>query len=123
MISTATALYNFFSGFDLPAYNESTIPDDAELPYIVYQLVEPEWSEKTIMYVRVYYRNKTSNFEALQKADEIAGAVGVGIRLDCQGGYVVLRPETPLIQPIPPENDIHGALVTLQINSFHLAGM
>ena len=30
MISTATALYNFFSGFDLPAYNESTIPDDAE---------------------------------------------------------------------------------------------
>lgn len=123
MIGTATALYNFFSGFGIPAYNESTVPDDAELPYIVYQLVEPEWDGRTIMYVRVYYKNKTSNFAAMQKADEVAGAVGPGIRLGFDGGYVVLRPETPLIQQLPSENDIHGALITLQINSFHLAGL
>ena len=34
MYNTAAALKTFFSGFDLPAYQEGTVPEDVQLPYI-----------------------------------------------------------------------------------------
>ena len=38
MTNTAKALYQFFSGFGLPAYVEYNVPDEAALPYITYRL-------------------------------------------------------------------------------------
>lgn len=33
------AFYNLWSRFDLPAYDENRVPEDAEYPYITYQVL------------------------------------------------------------------------------------
>ena len=124
MISTATALYEFLSGFDIPAYNADTVPDEAVPAYLTYPLTEPEWNSPGTFYVTVYYRNQTSNRAALEKADEIAQAIGpAGVRIPCTGGYVVLNPQNPLIQALPPDNDVRAAYINLQINAYHMPGI
>lgn len=123
MITTAQAITRFLSGFSIPAYPEQLVPDDAELPYLTYPHTEPRWDTPGTFYVNVYVRSKDSNFAALQKADEIAAAIGEGIRLPCTGGYVVLYPQSPLIQAIPTESDVRHAYINLQINAYHMAGI
>ena len=123
MISTATALYGFFSGFDIPAYGTNTVPDDAELPYLTFPLTEPEWSSSASFYVTVYYRNEVSNYQSLSKADEIVQAIGPGVYLECEGGIIMLTPMTPLIQELPPDGDVRGAYINLQINAYHMPGI
>lgn len=122
MIQTAKALYTFFSGFGIAAYTSETVPDDATLPYLTYPLQEPEWGQKATFYVTVYYRHQTSNFASLAKADEIVGAIGEGIILPCEGGYVTIWPETPLVQELPPDGDVRGAYINLSINAYHTHG-
>lgn len=123
MIRTAQALHAFFSGFGIPAYCENTVPDDAELPYITYPLKEPEWNQKTTFYAIVYYRHQSSNLDSLTKADEIVRAIGTGILLPIEGGYVALWPETPLVQSMPPAEDIRPAYINLSINAYHMPGV
>ena len=54
MTNTAKALYQFFSGFGIPAYVEYAPPDNAQLPYITYQLIEPDWDDGGTFYARVW---------------------------------------------------------------------
>lgn len=123
MIQTAKALTDFFNSFGIPAYNENAIPETAELPYITYPLREPEWDRKTTFWVNVYYRNADSNLDSLTKADEIVQAISNGIRLPIEGGYVVLWPETPLVQSMPPNNDVRAAYINLSMNAYHEYGI
>lgn len=123
MISTAKALYAFFSGFGIPAYTVETVPDEAVLPYIVYDVAEPEWRDHRNIFARVYYRNQSSSYAAMSKADEIVRAVGDGIRLECDEGWIILNPVSPLIQQLPREGDISGALINLQLSALHMPGM
>ena len=123
MIGTAKAIYAFLTTFGLPAYSENTVPDGAELPYIIFPLKEPEWDKPVTFPVRVYYRAQNSNYASLSKADEIAAAVGSGITLPCEGGCLALYTDHPLIQELPPENDIRGAMINLQLNAYHMPGV
>ena len=123
MIQTAKALADFFGGFGIPAYSENTVPDDAELPYITYPLREPEWNAKTTFWAIVYFRSQSSNLYGLSKADEIVAAIGNGIRLPIEGGYVVLWPETPLVQSMPPNDEVRAAYINLSINAYHMPGV
>ena len=123
MISTAAALHSFLSGFGIPAYVVNTVPDEAELPYLTYPLTEPEWNSPATFYVQVYTRNKTQNAPALRKADEIVQAIGpAGVRIPCDGGYVVLNLQNPTVQLIV-DGDIRSAYINLQINAYHMPGL
>ena len=122
MIRTAQALYTFFSGFGIPAYAENTVPDDAALPYITFPLREPEWNRKQTFYAIVYDRSKDSNLSVLSKADEIVREIAGGIELTCDGGYIVLWPETPLIQAMAPDSDVRAAYINLSMNAYHMPG-
>lgn len=123
MIKTAQALYSFFSGFGIPAYAENTVPKEATMPYITYPLYDPEWRSKHTFYALVYYRHETSNLDSLAKADEIAQAIGEGIRLPFEGGRLVIWPENPLIQTMPPNGDVRPAYINLSINAYHMPGV
>lgn len=123
MIQTAKALTDFFGSFGIPAYSENTVPDNAELPYITYPLREPEWNTKTTFWAIVYFRSQDSNLYGLAKADEIVAAIGNGIRLPVEGGIIVLWPETPLVQSMPPNNDVRAAYINLAINAYHMPGV
>ena len=119
MTATAKALYEFYSSFQLPAWQTDHVPDDATLPYITYLYAEPEYQSPVSHYVQVYMRTN-SNTELLGKAGEIVRAIGEGIVLD---GGVVIRPQTPLVQIINDEDpNIRRAYINLQLNAFHTPG-
>lgn len=119
MINTAQALYEFWSGFGLPAYTVSTVPDEARLPYITYSLTETEPLEPASHYAQVWYRD-TGNAALLSKVDEIKSALGNGVRINCDGGYVVLRPVSPFVQLMVDANpELRYAYINMQINCYH----
>lgn len=104
MTETAKALYQFLGGFGLPAYVENAVPEDAELPYITYQLIQPGWrDEMTQLYARIWYRS-TSYQEVSAKADEIRAAVGEMASVQTDSGAVYLAPGTPYVQNMPMDD-------------------
>lgn len=115
MTNTAKALYQFFSGFGIPAYTEYNPPDDAELPYITYQQIEPNWRDSGTLYARVWYRS-TSYAEINAKVDEIRRAVGEGIGLPTPGGAVYLSKAPMFAQNMPMEGDDTLKVVYLLFN-------
>lgn len=121
MIQTATALKGFFSGFGLPAYSTDTVPDDVQLPYVTYSLSEPEWDQKASMYAQVWDRSR-SNRLILNVADRIAQDIGTGKKIDLDDGYLVIWPETPLIQ-VMVDGDFRSAYINLSINAYHMPGL
>ena len=119
MINTARALYQFWSGFGLPAYTVDTVPSDAVLPYITYSLVESESLEPATHYAQIWYRT-TSNSIILAKVDLVKAAIGAGVVLPCDGGYVAIRPSSPFVQLMVDEDPANRcAYINMQINCYH----
>ena len=122
MTQTAEALKSFFSGFGVPAYSETSVPDDIQLPYITYPMKEPEWAQPTSFYIVLWCRTK-GYVTALTKADQILAAIGEGVRIETGSGWVVIRPDTPLMQEMKDnENDTKALYINLKLNAFHKAG-
>ena len=122
MYNVAAALKTFFSGFGLPAYAENSVPDNVQLPYITYSMSVPEWNQKASMYAQVWDRTK-SNTGIIEKADQITHAIGAdGKKIPIGGGYLVIWPESPLIQ-IMTDGDFRSAYINLSVNAYHLPGL
>lgn len=118
MTSVAQALYGFYSSFGIPAYPEESVPSDAQLPYITYTIVQPDWNENAVHQVRVWYRSE-SYVGINAKTDEILSAIGRGKMLEAGDGYVCLRPGTPLVQPQPIDDPLLKVnYINLQLNAF-----
>ena len=102
------ALYNFWSMFGLPAYEENSVPsgeDGAEFPYITYQVVTDSFGNDVAMAGSVWYRS-TSWKEANAKAQEISNVLGSGgVTLDCDGGIIWLRRGVPFAQSMGDDSD------------------
>lgn len=102
------ALYNFWSMFGLPAYEENTVPtgeDGAEFPYITYQVVTGSFGNDVALAGSVWYRS-TSWKEANAKAQEISNVLSRGgVTLACDGGIIWLRRGVPFAQSMGDESD------------------
>ena len=99
------ALYNFWSGFGIPAYEENTVPTNANPPYITYQVVVGSFGNGIMLTASVYYRSESWN-EINEKTREIQQAMkGNGGSLHCDGGGIRLLPEQQFAQNMVDEND------------------
>lgn len=100
------ALYAFMAGFGIPAYASSSVPDQAEFPYITYDLVLGEWEQGEVnMPVNVWYRTDS---EALPNAKvrEISQAIGMGgVTLPCDGGMLWVKKGSPWAQAVTVEGE------------------
>jgi len=121
MMKVAAALKTFASGFGLPAYANGSVPDPVDLPYITFPIVEPEWNQKASFYMQIWHRT-TSNTELLTKADEICGEIGTGLIINFEGGYLVIWPESPLVQ-LMVDGDFRSVYINLSINAYHVPGI
>lgn len=121
MRQTAKALYDFVSGFGLPAYATETIPDNTALPYLTFPLVDPEWNQKATFYIQGWYRT-TDYTEMLEKADQIVREIATGITISMEDGYLVIYPENPQIQ-ILVNGDVRSFYINLAINAYHMPGV
>lgn len=95
------AIYTFLSGFSIPAYAASSVPDQAYFPYITYDLVLGEWEQGEVnMPVNVWYRTE-SEATPNAKVREISRAIGMGgVTLPCDGGMLWLKKGSPWAQAV-----------------------
>lgn len=64
-------LDSFWNSFGIPAYDELTVPDEAELPYITYQASIGAFEDTVPLTASVWYYG-TSWEQVSQKVDEIS---------------------------------------------------
>ena len=104
-MTKAAAIYQFWSGFGLTAYEENTVPTDAAFPYITYQLVTDSFDREVAATASLWYRGES--WAAINaKAEEIARFIGGGGRLlDCDSGFIWLKRGTPFAQNMGDESD------------------
>lgn len=112
MTQLALALQKFFSGFGLPAYEENSVPDDAELPYITYEIAAGDWLDQTSISATVWYKG-TSYIGLFKKIDEIEKKVDGGLSIQTVDGVVYLFKDTPFSQPINTTDDKVKAVTLL----------
>ena len=103
-VDVARALYQFWNGFNIPAYPENSVPDDATLPYITYDMRAPNWSGMSLYNARVWYRDTSFN-TILAKVSEISDEIGEGKRIAVLGGSIFLFKEDLFFQMMPSEDD------------------
>lgn len=101
-------LYNFWSMFGLPAYEENSVPsgeDGAEFPYITYQVVTDSFGNDVVLTGSVWYRS-TSWKEANAKAQEISNILSRGgVTIACDGGIIWIRRGIPFAQSMGDDSD------------------
>lgn len=111
------AIYSFYSGFSLPAYDENTVPESSALPYITYSVSTDSIGNIVILSASLWYRS--TSWGAIQnKADEIAVAIGYGgkiIKID--NGYLWLTKGSPFAQRMSEPSDKTVRRIALNINA------
>ncbi len=103
----AAALYNFWSGFGLPAFEQNAVPtgdDKPEFPYLTYSVVDDSFGDEVAMAANLWYRS-TSWLEAEQKTREISKAIGSGHILPCTGGAIWIKRGQPFAQSMGDDAD------------------
>lgn len=101
VVTPEAAIYTFLSGFAIPAYASASVPDQAQFPYLTYDLVLGEWEQGEVnMPVNVWYRTE-SEAAPNAKVREIGAAIGMGgVTLPCDGGMLWLKKGSPWAQAV-----------------------
>jgi hypothetical protein len=106
MTTQAAALYGFFAGFGIPAYSETSVPDDVEMPYLTYESIQGTHltAEQSISANLWYYGS--SEKPANDKATEISKATAGGVLIGCDGGGLVITQGSPWCQSVKDDNNM-----------------
>ena len=104
-MTKAAAIYQFWSGFGLTAYEENTVPDDAAFPYITYQLVTDSFDREISLTASLWYRSESwTGINA--KTEEISQRISRGGKIiPCDGGAIWLKRGQPFAQSMGDESD------------------
>ena len=91
-MTKAQALQSFWSGFGLSAYDETTVPDDAQMPYITYSVATDSIDNVVNMHASLWYRSHSWK-DISEKTEEISEAITTmnppSIELDKGRLYIV----------------------------------
>ena len=104
-MTKAAAIYQFWSGFGLTAYEENTVPEDAVFPYVTYQLVTDSFGREVAATASLWYRGES--WTAINaKTEEIARFIGLGGKIiKCDGGRIWIKRGQPFAQNMGDESD------------------
>lgn len=112
------AIHQFWSGFGLPAYDATTVDDDAEMPYITYDVSTGSIEDFILLTGSIWYRS-ISWTTVTQKAHEIEEYLTMmsppAIKID--GGRAYFTKGTPFSQRIAEPNDDTVRRIFLQVNA------
>lgn len=101
------AIYQFWSGFGLTAYEENAVPTDAAFPYVTYQLVTDSFDREVPAAASLWYRSES--WTAINaKTEEISAHIGFGGKIiKCDGGRIWIKRGQPFAQNMGDErNDL-----------------
>lgn len=100
------ALQSFWNGFGLPAYEESTVEEDAEMPYITYNVISDSFENTVTLNADIWYYSKS--WKGIdQMSNAIARLIGLGgVLMRIEGGYLWVKKGTPFSQHVTDPNDM-----------------
>lgn len=118
-MDTWEALYNFWSSFGIPAYDESSVPSDAVLPYISYRPAAGILGETVSMGASIWSRSRSWE-EADGIADRIAEKIGRGgINISVDNGAVWIKRGTEFAQHMSdPDDTIRRIYLMIEVEFF-----
>ena len=104
-MTKAAAIYQFWSSFGLTAYEENTVPTDADFPYITYQLVTDSFDREIPLTASLWYRSESwAGINA--KTEEISQKISRGGKIiPCDGGAIWLKRGQPFAQSMVDKSD------------------
>ena len=105
-MTKAAALHQFFSSFGMTAYAASSVPEDAILPYLTYELITSAWDGGEVGLTVNLWFYTDSEKEPNDKAQALSSAIGPGGKLlACDGGYIWLKRGAPWCQSLRDESN------------------
>ena len=104
-MTQGAALQAFFSQF-MDAYAASSVPDNATLPYLTYELITSAWNGGEVgLTVNMWFRT-TSEKEPNAAVDKLSKAIGLGgVQIPCDDGVIWLKRGSPWAQSLTDATD------------------
>ena len=100
------AIQNFWESFGIPAYDETTVPDNAPFPYITYQVHTGSLDDLCIVNTSIWYRSYSWK-EISEKTEEISKAITKmnppSVKID--GGRLYITKGAPFAQRMGDTSD------------------
>ena len=108
-MTKAAALYQFFSGFGLEAWEENsvyTLESPPTFPYLTYEMNTDAFNDyDTALTFSLWYRS-TSWAAANAKVEEISASIGrIGKVLPVDGGHLLIMRGSPFAQSLGDPSD------------------
>ncbi len=111
------AIQSFWESFDLTAYDENSVPDDAQMPYITYSVSVGAMDDVQLLSASLWYKSQ-SWAGITQKAEQIAEYIGYNgkyIKLD--NGYMYVYQGSPFYQRMSEPGDDTIRRIYININA------
>lgn len=118
----AQALQTFWESFGIPAYEQTTVPESATMPYITYSVSTDSLGNVVNMYASVWYHS-TSWKDISEKTEQIARYI-VGMNppsIKFDGGRLYIAKGTPFAQRMADPNDDMIRRMYLNIQAEYLS--
>ena len=108
------AIHSFWSSFGLIAYDENSVPDTAQLPYITYSVGYDSFDYAVSMSASIW--DRTMSWAALtDKAHQISDAIGKGKILITDYGGIVINRGSPFYQRVDSgDSNINRIFINIQ---------
>ena len=108
-------IQQFWSSFEIPAYDERTVPASASMPYITYELSTDTFGRFLQLSASLWYHS-TGWAAITRKANEIGALIGAGgILRPYNGGALWIVRGSPFTQRMDDPNDSSIRRIVLQI--------
>lgn len=107
-MTKAAALYNFFSGFDIPAYEENSVysmETAPAYPYLTYEVTTDSFEGNDVPLTFSLWYRSTSWVDINAKSDEISAAIGRGALTSCDKGTILIHRGHPFAQRLGDSSD------------------
>ena len=111
------AYTNFWNGFDLKAYDETSVPDNSVMPYITFEMMEDDFGNTLALTASIWYRS-TSWVEAVAKSNEIRNAIGKGGKIvPYDDGAFWIKKGRPWAQHMAEDNDdsVRRTIINIEV--------
>lgn len=118
------AYHAFWNSFGIPAYNETSVPDQDEsgrpvkdIPHITYEASEDDFDHTLVLTASIWYYS-TSWIESVSKSNEIRYAIGRGgTMIHYEGGAFWIKRGTPWAQRLGDDSDnsIRRTLLNVEV--------
>ena len=104
-MTKAEAVQSFWSGFGVPAYEMSSVPQEAQLPYITYDFSTGSFGEEVNLSASLWWRSHSWT-ECNAKTEEISRKIGHGgTVIPCDGGAIWIKKGQPFAQSMGDPTD------------------